>query len=349
MLRLLTIATLALAPGAQSGEAPAPRGALPQSRPDITLEDIERGLANFKAMIWAQPGLEGHPPPDHTGRRLEDDLARHVLSEQTLVRIEEQTRRLAAISPTGSAVIAPQALEPLNKLMNTESCRFARVLAYWQGRRSTAFHEDMVQRLIERLPPANRSARLTQLESLGARSDGLRASLDTEVAGCTETSDPIQYLPDSGKTLLKDYNSLRLQIVGDLAKLAGVDPELILIKRSTPCPPQASFDGTGKLRLISGKSPSDLYPREAIRHSVEGRVRVLVDYDATGCVVATAIRESAGSELLDQAGLEYGFSLVLQPAEENGKRVGSRIFAPVTFQMMEVPGRPSDPATQAQP
>jgi TonB family protein len=302
----------------------------------MTLEDLDNGLLMFKKGIWSMSAAAGNLRADHTGATLESDLAKYLLSDAILTRIEILRTRARAATPAGSNIIPAEIVAPLEEVMRSESCRLQAVTAYWQVRKGGAYHDDLVQKQIDRLPAAARATAAARLRALGEHINNLRTSLDTVIASC-----PVVASLQSGDlvSVLQKYNELRLQTLSAVLDNKSDPADFAVTKRTTPCPSPAVRDGTddAKWRVISRKNVADFYPAEAVSYEVEGRVEVVVTYDATGCVVETAIKRSSGSDALDNAASAYGFGIVFQPAVVNGKPVGGSVVAPVVFELKDWP------------
>jgi TonB family protein len=332
MRGLWLTAVLAIALPASAADAPPTADPMSPAPLLLTIEDLDRGLANFKSMIWASPGSGGNPPPDHTGKTIEEDLAAYVLGEAPLARIAAERARLAAIAPPGSGIIPPDELRNFDMLMTAESCRFAHVVAYWLARVGGAYHDDLIHTLLARLPAVSNASSQTSLQALGLRINALRNTLPVQIAACnTESAPP----PPDITPVLKDYNALRLQLV---AALPAAEKTGMLIRRSSSCPPPAATSGTERATLIGKLDLNEIYPPEAIRYEVEGRVRVRVEIDATGCVVGAAVEETTGAAVLDSAGVEYAFGLQFAPPTADGKTIATTATVPIVFRFAEEQG-----------
>ena len=71
-----------------------------------------------------------------------------------------------------------------------------------------------------------------------------------------------------------------------------------------------------KPEIISGNHP--VYPAEAAKHNIEGRVRLKFLISNEGNVNKVVITETSGSQILDSAAIDYINNLKFSPAIENG-------------------------------
>jgi TonB family protein len=84
-------------------------------------------------------------------------------------------------------------------------------------------------------------------------------------------------------------------------------------------------------------------------NSVEGRVRVRVETDSTGCVIRVDVAQSSGAPELDQAGMLMGFEIQFMPGEVDGKAVGGTFIQPITFGLLDAELRLPTAPPQPQP
>jgi TonB family protein len=324
-------AALMFVHAAQGAEAFSTRSETPRVRPEQTLEDVDKRVESFKGMIWTATQRAILVSPDHTGTTLERDLEKHVFTDQSLALLKELRGKLAKAFPAGSSLIPAAALAPLNDLMDAENCRFWAITSYWQVRHGIAYHEDLIRALVDRIPTAASPDTIARLQALGAQRDGLRARMelvlpDCSVAGATRFAAEIDLVKPT------EYNLLRSDIATDLPRYAlGT----IYVKRSSPCPPPVA--SAPRMRLVSRPELADFYPEEAVEYQVEGKVTVAIEYDPAGCVTRAAVLKTSGADILDKAGLEYGFGLVLQPGEENGRAIGGAASQNITFSLLDRP------------
>lgn len=327
MQAMRLVALLCLAPGVHAAVAPAPVQPAPRG---VSIDDVDARINDLKSSIWYLPGRMGYPPPDHTGATVQSDLARYVLRDAELGRLNLSHVAARNAVPAGSNIVPASALAPLGRLLGTETCRLMVVADYWQSRRAGAYHEDMIHQLLQRLPASEHAAAQTRLRALAGQLNAFRSDLDAMVRACDGDSGPP---PADRATPLRAYNDLRIEILAKvLATPAATEP--VWVSRRTPCPaPAPAPSGTvdAPKRMLSKGNLEDFYPRDALDIHVEGKLRVRVEYDVGGCVQRAAVEQTSGSDLLDQAGINYGFSIQVQPAVVNGKPVADTVLVPITF------------------
>jgi TonB family protein len=338
MMRTAITVALISASAALSAEALSMSDESPPTPRQYTLEELDKRLDAFKAQVWFATEQMDSLAVDHTGATVERDFAKHVLGDDTLASIKQLREQLSKSVPAGSSLIPTTALAPLDKLMNGESCRFVQLVSYWGMRHGTAYHENLIHQLVDRLPPSARPGMMARTQALGARRDGLRTGMERVLKDCKLDSEDQIAAAEEQIKLVTEYNSLRSQIA---ATLPLADSQIVRVERSTPCPqPQPSAP---RMRLVSRPDLAQLYPAEAVRYQVEGRLTVQIEYDSGGCVIRTAVLQSSGAPLLDAAGLEYGFKLVIQPGQVNGTASGGGATQSITFSLRD------RPASQRQP
>ncbi len=71
-----------------------------------------------------------------------------------------------------------------------------------------------------------------------------------------------------------------------------------------------------KPEIISGDNP--IYPLEAVKNNIEGKVNVKFLISSGGDVHRVIIEKTSGSEILDSAAIDYINKLKFTPAKENG-------------------------------
>ena len=81
------------------------------------------------------------------------------------------------------------------------------------------------------------------------------------------------------------------------------------------------------------RSLEEFYPPASRRLGEEGVVMVSLRVSSSGCVTGAAIVGSSGSELLDDAVLQFYETLEPIPAGTDGKAVDSTATAPIAFKL----------------
>jgi serine protease Do len=107
--------------------------------------------------------------------------------------------------------------------------------------------------------------------------------------------------------------------------------------RVSPCSSPADKT-TGKKSPAVGRmnrSLEDYWPLESKRLGEEGLVMVSVRVSATGCAIAAAISGSSGSEMLDEAVMQFYETIDFVPGEIDGKAVESTPTLPVIFKLQK--------------
>lgn len=116
--------------------------------------------------------------------------------------------------------------------------------------------------------------------------------------------------------------------------------------RLTPRPPQPSPKTAAPTASTAARSltiakpdyarnPPPRYPEIARQKGWEGRVMVRATVDATGRVTATALQQSAGFGVLDEAALQAVRGWKFIPRKENGIARDSVVEVPVNFTLRQ--------------
>jgi TonB family protein len=301
--------------------------------PTMSLAQIDATLPNMRALVADMPRLVGNPAPDHTGRRLEQDIDEILLQPSYLQRATELRAELQRSLPEGTDRVPRESLRALAQLHTTEMCRIALLGSYWQVSKIRDYHRNLLLKQIGQRPQLIQPDLQAQLVGIDARAHELRqkaATLTTDE--CSGEKDRARAMSEVN-AVIAALNDLRRRI-------SEMDPGLpdesapTLTVRSIPCRPAApGTTGVPQPKLRESPDVSDYYPEVLRRFTVEGLVRIAVDIDATGCVVAAGINRSSGVELLDEAGIRVAFEMQFTPGEIAGKPVGGRHVMPFRFQL----------------
>jgi TonB family protein len=293
-----------------------------------TVEDVDAAINLARQAVWDVPE-QLLTKDDGTGRRLEQDLAEHFLPERTLGPILALRDEVAKTHPSGAAV--PSAvLEPLKSLLLAETCKFAALMEYWAPGAINDYHQDLLRQLVDRLPAPERGDATARINAVAAGAAARRDRLMPNLQYCESQgkSDGSDVRPRSA---VGEFNALRLELAGRLPSTELGPPTM----RPTSCPaPVEPSPGSTRVAVRKIADPYDYYPPSARQRLVEGSVRVRIEYDATGCVVAVGVAESSGSTELDQAAIAFSFETVLATPEIDGKRSGGVVLQRVNFRLV---------------
>jgi len=337
---------------AGAAELPSTRSDPAASRdaPGATLQQIDTALPAMQRLIADLPRLAGNPGPDHTGRRIENDIAAILLREPVLQRMAQLRAELPNALPAGADRVSPEALRPLAELHATELCRIVLLASYWQISGKRDYHRDLMREQIRRQATTRQAQWLVQMQAIDQRaySHQQRAvTLESNECAAEKFRARMQY---EDEAVIADYNALRMQIADEeFAEHEALDAPPAMSSRDKPCSANAGGT-TGKsspaIRFVPDLT--DFYPDSLRRPGVEGIVRVAVDLDAAGCVVAAGIAGPSGANLLDQAATRVAFEMQFTPAEVAGKPVGGRYAVPIRFRLPG-PGEIRPAPAQPQP
>jgi TonB family protein len=300
-----------------------------------TLQQIDTALPAMRRLIADLPRLAGNPGPDHTGRRLEDDIASTLLREPVLQRMAQLRAELPNALAAGSDRVPPEALRPLAELHATELCRIVLLASYWQVSTRRDYHRDLVREQIKRQAAARQTEWLVQMQAIDQRaySHQQRAvTLDSNECAAEKFRARMQY---EDEAVIADYNALRMQIADEeFVAREAADAQPAMTARDRPCPADAGgTTGKSSPAIRSVPDLTNFYPDPLRRPNVEGVVRVAVDLDAAGCVTAAGIAGPSGADLLDQAAIRVAFEMQFTPAQVAGRPVGGRYAVPIRFRL----------------
>jgi TonB family protein len=333
---------------------PAPPTLRPASAGKPTLADLDRFINTLRESHWQLPRMMGNPSPDASGRRPQDDMEEYILNDEVLRKITTLREELGKQEAAG-APLAVEEGDPLPLLLQSEMCRMLTISAYWGGRMGRDFHQDLIQRLITRLPEAERAAATGEVATIEASSRATRVAMVEGIKRCGDLK-PGSVIPDEpgGPGLLAnagagvdEYNALRRKLAArlDSARQESESPT----RRSTPCPPpppDADIKGTRAPKVRSQPDLRDYFPAEAINFKVTGTAKLRMLYDKTGCIIEVSVLESTGAEILDAAAMRIAFEYTLVPGYVDGKPVEGGVALPVNFNVRDMPmpnGGPAQP------
>jgi TonB family protein len=356
--RLSCLAGLLLAAPTAQAQLQSQPQQVPSSplRKAMTIETMDQGIANMSRAPWELPAQLGNPPPDESGRRMDDDLAEYFFTEPVLAKMHALRDEIAASTAPGAEIDAAKAA-PLNQLLQSESCRLMVIGTYWHKRYSRDYHHDMILGLVDRLPSADQVAAKNELQAIDARGKSSRALVAAGMKSCDMLAQAAS-LASTPEILAADtreegYNTLRMKLVAQLSAARGdATHEQTWMQRSTSCPalaePPSGTHGP-KARVVP--DVRDYYPAEAINLTISGSAKVRMHYDDTGCVIEASILESTGSELLDGAALRLALAYALTAPAVDGVSKSGYVALPINFGIHDLRGVPlvQGPNVQLQP
>ena len=103
-----------------------------------------------------------------------------------------------------------------------------------------------------------------------------------------------------------------------------------LVEEAPPAPRPEPFVTA---RKAAGSCPPPPYPRQALRHRLEGRVVLLVDIGADGHIRDLEIQTSSGHRILDRAAADAVRNWRFRPATRAGIPQPDRLRIPITFKL----------------
>lgn len=302
------------------------------SRTSPTLAEVDIVLEELMQYVWrlSQPEQD-----DARIRSAANDIARRVLTDATLKEIESLRAKLPETVDPGSGRIPPDAIAPLERILHREYCSISAVLSHWSDEVLWPVKTDM-QGALARLPAVRRGQFEKELADIIAATGSDREQLEVDLKDCAslERSD----LPMHVKrldTAARGLQDLRRRLATAVAE--GLDTgkvEKVRQLRTSSCP--ASRPPTpGNSRPQLAKQSTIQYPPLARNMGIEGSVRVRVEIDEGGCVIAATVLGTSASEMLDQAAVRRAFEMEWVPAEVDGKAARYAAILPVNFGLSE--------------
>lgn len=202
--------------------------------------------------------------------------------------------------------------------------RLASLLSYWIQYPALEHNRDMWTEFLKRnrMPPAT-----PHNAEVSAAQKTLLAEL--------ERNSPNAVWAEEARILREAYIKERNTLVKSAHLTAP--PDIELTPRTSPCPSVAMTNSSGKFPSIAPNADlrplEDFWPRESKLLGEEGVVIARIHVSTTGCVTGFAIVGSSGSDMLDQAVLQYIESIPFVPAAPDGTPIDSTVAMPVNFKL----------------
>ncbi|HUG73952.1 MAG TPA: energy transducer TonB [Steroidobacteraceae bacterium] len=300
----------------------------------VTLDHIDRTLEYIRSLPWTLSEALGDPGPTPDGSTLDNDIDRYLLTEPVLQEMEALRRDLPAAIPPGSDKVPVSAQGPLDHVVRTESCRASMLRSAWSSRRAVEYHLQMIAPLLAELPESGQDEWRDRVRAIDAWEAAVHGKLPAAMKDCDDRSlDRLPPLLQDIMALHTEANQLRGNLAAAIEALpANTSTEPEWMTRTRTCPVgSGATTGTPYPRLISRPDSWDYYPPDASMFRVEGRVGVIVDIDATGCVTRTAIAQSTGAPELDRAGMLMALDMQFVPGDVEGKVLAGRFIQGIVF------------------
>ena len=124
----------------------------------------------------------------------------------------------------------------------------------------------------------------------------------------------------------------------------------LFVDRKSACPPPAAGTSGGELPKVgqSTRSLEELWPPQSKRLGEEGTVIARMQISTTGCVTATAIIGSSGSDFMDDAVRSFLETTTFLPRDVGGKAVESVVSIPLVFKLSASDRTPSPPRSASE-
>jgi TonB family protein len=324
MLARLMLASLCFAPVVGLAAAVSPSVA---DDAPVTVRDADQMLDLLKRAMWRTAEA---PATEVDGRTIQDDLSELTLTDSTLEEIAKlRARMVEAHGEDGE--VSPMLLTSYIGVLGRESCRSKAIIQYWApGGPEAGYHESLIRAMHQRLKSGH--AVEAEFEELRQRVRISRETMLQLVADCASN-------PDAASTQAlatrADYARIRARYAAqiDAAMAEGRLPPRI-VEREAPCPaPAQPRQGDNKARIRNMPDIGNFYPILDRAMMIEGVVRVMVEWDDTGCVLRTRLVNTSGSESLDDAALRAIQLMSMEPMTVGGVPQGDAATLPVRFSL----------------
>lgn len=151
-------------------------------------------------------------------------------------------------------------------------------------------------------------------------------------------SPPIEQLkPLSQKTILQELAAQEARVEDPVAELDDLieeqQPEELDVLEQEPVQASQVSEPILNTEPVYYSQASPRYPRKALARGQQGTVLLMLMVDRQGYVFEVEVLESSGVGSLDRAAKKAVKSWRLQPAENNGVAVVSRVKVPVKFNL----------------
>lgn len=313
---------------AASPEVPPAIGANP------TLGDVDRTLDRAMESMWRllQPLQD-----DARSRGIAADIERHVMSDATLQEIESLRASLPGKVDPGTGRIPDAAIAPLELVLQRDNCRFASILSHWSDEALRPLQADM-QGTLARLPAASREILEKEMTDILAAFSPDRKQLEADLVECASlelwAAPPAMRRMEAANRGMAQLRQKLAAVVN--AGMAFGQIEKVRNLRSSPCPaPRPPTRGNPRPQLARQAPSAGEYPPLARSLGIEGTVRVRIEIDEGGCVVAATVMETSASGMLDQAAVRRALEQEWVPAEVDGKAVPFAAIQPVNYSLKE--------------
>jgi TonB family protein len=294
LLQAAVAASQVLEPGIGDDVAAA-QGA--PSSTDTAIDDLSQQALAMAATL--EPALG----KDIRGRRLSEDVRDYVV----------------ALKGGGPSTTAARRPPDSGNWVNQQRQRLEALQEYWSQYPAVMHNRDLWSTFLSRNAlPADTPHDATVLVA----EKMLLTALDSGV--------PAPEWAQRARQLKNAYIEERSRLVKTINRTSS-----IYRSRVSPCPaPAVETSGTYYPRYgRMTRSLEEFYPPASRRLGEEGVVMVSLRVSSSGCVTGAAIVGSSGSELLDDAVLQFYETLEFIPAGTDGKAVDSTATAPIAFKL----------------
>jgi len=318
---------MALAP---IGLATADAGPVEQAGPpESSTAPLNAKLSTLRDAIWILYAWSSATGRDDRGRTIADDLRQYVLSATTMANLRSLCPATDARRDIDCDAPGPEQHAQAQRILSEEQERLGFIYSYWGDWWTVANHRRLWRRILDRKGPAQLNTP-KPLAEMVAQQEALSHTFASQM-------DPAKFDQEALKTvfeaLIAEYNRDRVALAQAIGRTQTGRP-LTGRDRIRPCPAQApSTSGKPTPKLIKSVAPATLYPVSERRSQIEGKVTVLLDIDAAGCVRRAELQQDSGSDGLNEAALDGSELIEYLPAEKDGRAVASSVKLEWVFRL----------------
>jgi TonB family protein len=300
-----------------------------------TVDKWDQAIQSVRKMATSVHTANDKGPTDVRGRVADQDWSQYILTADADARLAKLREKVGTQAEAKDYTGVAQTMTEAGPLVEAEVYKANFLASYWLTQNALIHHRQIMQGLPSRLKGKDRS-------ELSAYIGDHMKQLELEVgAGFAEgiAADPVNgggaVLLRLGQTraeAIKVYNQKRAD---RLAALTANSKAVKVRKHEGACPPAATATSGGDKPKLAPSDVSliDVYPANAQRDQMEGRVVVHLSVSETGCMERAEIETSSGADELDEAALTFAERARFVPAEKNGKASAGEFSFAVQFRL----------------
>ncbi|MEP7246087.1 MAG: energy transducer TonB [Gammaproteobacteria bacterium] len=310
-----------------------PAAALAQASTRIdTVDKWDMTLESVRAMGESLHSATDKGPKDIRGRTADDDWQQWVLTKDAQARLDELREKVRAQATLSDFSGVQQTMREAVPLVEAQAYRSRLLSTYWLVEGALAHHRKLIETLLASAPKDQAKTAAAGMKATEQRvADMLAPAMAVDPAGAG--TEELLKLRRARIAATDELNRQRTELVTQLAGRIKTPPRSRT--RRAPCPEAVTkTSGSEKPKLAPSEvSLDEVYPVQAQRDDVEGRVVVRVSISPTGCMEKAEIATSAGADELDEAAMLWAEKGSFVPPEKAGKAVAGSFQFAVQFKL----------------